>query len=234
MKKPLRIVALLLCPALFSLTAFAYCRVPEIKANGEFFKSDLVFTGTVLSERYRDGPGVQDNGGWYYRIRVLQIFKGPILKQFTVYTEDASNRFPLEKGRDYLLFAYRWHGRLEIDGCGNSALLSDAAKSIQQIRSIATTQDGEIEGWLAPETAGVDLSGIHVVIRSGSQVYRALTDEDGYFQFRAPKGSYVVDFSNHEYYLNGGDEFWYGPVRFRLHAGESGALQMVSVRHPKK
>ena len=107
-------------------------------------------------------------------------------------------------------------------------------KSIQQIRSIATTQDGEIEGWLAPETAGVDLSGIHVVIRSGSQVYRALTDEDGYFQFRAPKGSYVVDFSNNEYYLNGGDEFWYGPVRFKLHAGESAALQMVSVRHPKK
>jgi hypothetical protein len=234
MKNPPRIVTLLLCFALFSLTAFANCRVPGIKANGEFFKSDLVFLGTVLSERYSEGPGAQDNGGWYYQVRVLQIFKGPILKQLTVYTEDASNRFPLEKGRDYLLFAYRWHGRLEIDGCGNSALLSDAAKSIQQIRSIATTRDGEIEGWLAPETDGVNLSGIHVVILSGSHVYRALTDKDGYFQFRAPEGRYVVDFSNHEYYLNGGDEFWYGPVRFRLHAGESAALQMVSVRHRKK
>jgi hypothetical protein len=233
MKKPARIVVLLLCPALFSLTALAYCRVPVIKANGEFFKSDLVFTGTVLSDRYTEA-GVRENGGWYYRLRVLQMLKGPNLKQFTVYTEDASNRFPLEKGRDYLLFAYRWHGRLEIDRCGNSALLSDAAKSTQQIRSIASTQDGEIEGWLAPETAGVDLSGIHVVIRSGSQVYRALTDEDGHFQFRAPKGSYTVDFSNHEYYLNGDDVFWYGPVHFKLHAGESAALQMVSVRHPKK
>ncbi len=230
MKTPGCISVLLLCTALFSsLTAFANCPVPEIKANGQFFKSDVVFTGTVLSQRYRNG---EDDGGWYYRVRVVQVFKGPISKEFIVYTEDASNRFPLEKGREYLLFAHRYHGRLKIDNCGNSALLSEAAKSLQQIQSIATTRDAEIEGWLAPETDGVDLSGIHAVIRSGSRVYLATTNKDGRFQLRAPKGSYTVDFSNHEYYSNGGDVFWYNPKRFTLHAGESAALQMVSVRHP--
>lgn len=231
LESPIRIIVFLLWPTLFSLRAFANCPVPEIKANGEFFKASSVFTGTVLSQRYTEH---EDDFGWHYRIRILRVFKGPVLKDVAVYTEDASNRFPLETGRDYLLFAYRLHGRLEIDSCGNSALLSKAATSVQQIQSIATALDGEIEGWVAPETNGVDLSAIHVTIHGGSQEYRALTDKDGYFHFRAPKGNYVVDFSNKEYYLNGDDEFWYSPKQFLLHAGESAALQMVSVRHPKK
>lgn len=232
MKSPVRILVLLLCSMVFPLTALAYCPVPEIRANGEFFKSDVVFTGTVLSQRYTNGEG-QDVGGWYYEMRMAKVFKGPTRKEITVYTEDASARFPLEDGRQYLLFAsYRANGRLEIYDCGNSALLSDAAKSIQQIQSIAVTPDGEIEGWVAEETAGVDLSGIHVAVRGGSQVYRALTNKDGWFHFRVPKGKYEMDFSNHEYYLNAGDIFWYDPKHFTIHAGETASLQLVSVRHP--
>jgi len=213
-------------------SALGSCAVPEIKANAEFFKSDLVFTGKVLSQNYRDVD--EHHSGWFYRVSVSQVFKGPTRKDFTVYTEDASNRFPLEIGSEYLLFAYRWHGPLEIEDCDNSALLSEAAKSIQEIQSIAAAQDGEIEGWLAPETDGVDLSGIHVAIRSGPRIFTSTTDKDGYFHFRAPAGRYEVDFSNREYYLNAGDAFWYDPKGFRLHAGESAALQLVSVRHPKK
>jgi len=193
---------------------------------------DAVFTGKVLSENFRDID--EDRSAWFYRVSVSQIFKGPAQKEITVDTEDDSNRFPLEVGSEYLLFAYRWHGRLEIEDCGNSALLSDAAKPIQEIQSIATARDGEIEGWLAPETDGVDLSGIHVAIRRGSRIFAAITDQDGSFHFRAPAGRYKVDFSNREYYLNAGDVFWYNPEGFRLHVGESAALQLVSVRHPKK
>jgi hypothetical protein len=202
--------------------------VPEIKANGEFFKAQAVFTGTVLSQRYAK------TWGWFYRVQVMEVFRGPVAKALIVYTGDDSNRFPLERGGEYLLFAYRRDGRLVIDSCGNSALLSEATQSLQLIRGIASATDGEVEGWLAPETDGVDLSGIHVVIRGESDVYRVITDNEGYFHFPAPEGKYVVDFSNHEYYLNGGDRFWYGPIRFRLHAGEAAALQMVSVRHPKR
>lgn len=75
---------------------------------------------------------------------------------------------------------------------------------------------------------------IHVAIRRGSRIFAAITDQDGSFHFRAPAGRYKVDFSNREYYLNAGDVFWYNPEGFRLHVGESAALQLVSVRHPKK
>jgi hypothetical protein len=165
---------------------------------------------------------------------VKEVFKGSVGKVLIVYTGDDSNRFPLEKDGEYLLFAYRRDGRLVIDSCGNSAPLSEATHSLQLLRGIASATNGEIEGWLAPETDGIDLSGIHVVIRGESHVYRLVTDNEGYFHFPAPRGKYVMDFSNHEYYLNGGDRFWYGPVRFTLHAGEAAALQMVSARHPKR
>lgn len=224
-----------LCPIFLSVGAFAYCPVPEIRPNGEFFKADLIFTGTVLSERYTPEPNTKsgDDFGWYYRLKVGESFKGSVLKEVTIFTGDDSNRFPLAKGHDYLLFVYRRHHRLEIDRCGNSAELTEAATSIAAIRNIVTSHDGEIEGRIAPETRGVDLSGIHVIIRGPAQVYRAITDKDGYFHFRAPAGRYVVDFRNQEYYINDADDFWYGPHRFMLHSGESVTLQFVSVRHPK-
>src|ERR1039458_6565388 len=126
-----RVLAFLVVSTLFHSSALAYSPVPEIKANGEFFKSDVVFTGTVLSQHYRELD--VDHSGWFYRVSVAHVFKGPIQKEFVLYTEDASNRFPLENGREYLLFARRVGRRLEIDNCGNSALLSEAGKSLQQI-----------------------------------------------------------------------------------------------------
>jgi hypothetical protein len=158
---------------------------------------------------------------------------GPVLREVTVYTEDEVSRFPLEIGRDYLLFAYRGRGRFWIDACGNSALLSEAAEAIARIQDIPRAQDGEIEGWLFSPTNGVDLSGIHVVIRCGPHVYNLLTDNQGYFHFLAPPGKYSVDFRNHEY----ADEFvahWYDPARFVLHPGESAALLLMSKRQPAK
>jgi hypothetical protein len=226
-----RATALLICNVLIAVSAAAVCPVPTIEASGEFFKRNLVFTGKVTSQRYVEG---KSEDGWYYRVRVTNVFKGANQKELTVYTGDDSVRFPLEVGREYLLFADERHGRLEIDSCGNSALLSEASKSLEQIKRIATANDGEIEGWVVEETGGINLSGIHVVIRGGSRLYRAVTDSEGWFHFRAPKGIYRVDFRNHEYYLNRGDLFWYEPDHFVLHDGETASLQMVSVRHKEK
>ena len=213
---------------LVPVAGWASCPLPDLKPKGEFYQADIVFTGTVLSKRYVDGD---ESAGWYYRVKVSQVLKGPAVKVFTVYNEDDSNRFPLDEGQAYLLFAYRRRGRLLIDCCGNSALLSKAASSIQQIQDIAFSRDGEIEGWLdASEIKSRDLSGIHVVVRGGSHVYRALTDNDGYFQFRAPSGTYTVDFSNSEYYVWNTDSFWYDPKHFVLHPGESAGLWLRSAR----
>ena len=212
----------------------AYCLVPEIRANGEFFKSDAVFIGTVLSIRETQDTD-KDVGGWFYRLSVEELFRGPALKVITVYTENSSARFPLEKGRKYLLFAYKQSGRLEIYGCGNSALLSEASDALTRLRNLrAGKQPSEIEGWIVAETGGIDVSGVVVTVKSQSKSYTAVTDKDGWFHFTAAPGKYKLDLSSKEYYLNAGDLFWYKPEGFVLHPGECASLQAVSVRHLSK
>jgi hypothetical protein len=92
-------------------------------------------------------------------------------------------------------------------------------------------QPTEIEGWVAPETHGIDVSGITVAIEGPSKVYTAITDKDGWFHFIAPPGRYRVDFSSREYYLNGADFYWYESDGFVLHSRECASLQFVSVGH---
>jgi hypothetical protein len=212
----------------------AYCPVPEIRANGEFFKSDAVFIGAVLSIR-ETADTDKDVGGWFYRLRVEEMFRGPATKMITVYAENSSARFPLEKGQKYLLFAYKQNSRLEIYGCGNSALLSEASDALARLKNLrAGKQPSEIEGWLAAETGGIDVSRVVVTVKRHSKSYSAVTDKDGRFHFAAPPGRYKLDLSSKEYYLNGLDDFWYKPEGFDLHAGECASLQVVSVRHLSK
>jgi Carboxypeptidase regulatory-like domain len=226
MKYLLLAIAISFC--LFPRCAFGYCGVPEIRPNGEYFKSDVVFTGTVISSRYID----QDVGGWYYRLHVTSVFRGTTQAELSVYTEDSDIRFPLETDRSYLLFAYRRNGRLEIDSCGNSDLLSNAGQSVRVLENLPNAPPfGEIEGWVAPETSGVDVSGVRVTVTGHGRDHIAVTDKDGWFHFRMPIGDYRVDFSSGEYYLNTLDSFRYDPHHFVLHAGETASLQVVSVRH---
>jgi len=232
MKLPWRMFGFLTATLwIFSPCSRASCPVPGIRPSGEYYKSDVVFTGTVISVRYTN----RDVGGWFYRIRVGKVFRGPAQDEFTVYTEDSDIRFPLEKNRSYLLFAYRRNARLEIDSCGNSSLLSKAEKSIRILEAISLAPPyGEIEGWVVGETGGIDVSGVRVTIRGRTRSYSTVTDKDGWFHIRAPIGMYRVDFSSRKYYLNAADDFWYDPDHFTLHAGETASLQLVSVRHLRK
>jgi hypothetical protein len=206
----------------------AYCGVPEIRTRGEYFQSDVVFTGTVVSGRFRSGSGL-------YHLRVQKVFRGPVHDQITVSTEDDDNRFLLEKDRAYLLFGYRRNGRLEIDNCGNSGLLSNATRSVRILENISHAPPyGVIGGWAVEETAGIDTSGVLVTVNGRSRNYTVITGKDGWFHFRAPTGGYKIDFGLGEYYLNAADDFRYNPHHFVLHSGESASLQVVSVRHLAK
>jgi len=229
-KKTFSVASLIVaaCLLLSAVPADAVCPVPQLRANGEFFKRDVVFTGTVISVRYDE----RDVGGWFYRLRVQKVFRGPVRAEFTVFTENSSGRFPLENGQSYLLFASRDHGRLEIDNCTNSSPLAKATESIQMIENIARGHlSGEIEGWLVGETSGIDVSGVRVICRGDSATYSDVTDKDGWFHFLAPAGDYHVDFTSKENYLNRADIFWYDAHNFTLHVGETAALQLVSTRH---
>src|SRR5258707_9982506 len=115
--------------------ADAVCPQPNPRICAEFFHSDAVLTGTIIS--VRNGPKQETNpDGWFYRVKVTRSYRGPYGDTVEIFTGNYSGRFPLQEGHTYLLFAYKEEGILKIDNCGNSAELSEAGEKISQIENV--------------------------------------------------------------------------------------------------
>jgi hypothetical protein len=123
-------LAVLFC---FPLTVRAICpKVPHVCT--EFFASDSVFSGVVVSERYWSKP--HTDGGTCYKLRVKKVYRGQPHEFIEVFTENNSGRLPLEVGHRYLLFASVVEGQLEIGCGGNSGELKGAKGTISKIRKL--------------------------------------------------------------------------------------------------
>jgi hypothetical protein len=72
------------------------------------------------------------------QVRVLRAYRGRPAATITVYSENDSGRFPMERGVGYVLFLSRWEdGHLHADNCGNSRPLARAANVLHRLRSLA-------------------------------------------------------------------------------------------------
>jgi hypothetical protein len=172
---------LLLVPVatlLHALPASAACRQPDPKVCAEFFKSDVVFVGTVLALRTVPTKG-DFYDGWWYRLRVRKMFRGPDRETVEVFTENSSVRFPLTVGNEYLLFAKDFGGRLEIAHCGNSGLLSQSLQEIQEIEQIGKVPTGTIEGRVVSPATWKGVDEVRVTARGEDGAYSAVTGPNG-------------------------------------------------------
>jgi hypothetical protein len=171
------------------------CMLPIATVACEFLNSDAVFVGAVVSVKVAPARG-DEYQGWLYDLTVQQLFRGPQTKTIHVFTENSSGRFPLDLGKRYLIFAYEYDGRLEIDNCGNSALVSAAELSLRELPKLQIPKDAVIEGNISlsgvPDKA-VHLSGIRVVLRSTTASVDAVSDHDGWFHFHVPPGTYSAE-----------------------------------------
>ena len=173
---------------LFILPASAVCRLPHPKVNAEFFKRDAVFVGTVLAERDTPVRG-NEYDGWIYKLSVRRVFRGSVKHSVEVFTENSSGRYPLERGKTYLLFATSYAGRLEIDNCSNSALLSEARDAIGELEKLKNPGPyGEIEGRIDLQPSESP-AGIRIIVQNGRKTYSAITDGTGWFTCGFRQGS---------------------------------------------
>ena len=178
--------AVLACATAVSVSA--WCLEPYPRVCTEFYDSDAVFTGTVVGVR-----AVKSGGrfieGWYYRMKVSESFRGPSGPFVEVYTENASARYPLEKGRKYLLFAGDYTGVLRISCCGNSGYIEDSAEAIRQIEEIKKTKSG---GEIAGEIRGLDgeFEGARIIAVGDKQTYETKVDSQNWFHMKVPDGTY--------------------------------------------
>lgn len=234
-------LASLSCLVLFcSATAFGFCFAPHPSVACQFLNSDAVFTGKVISVRPVEDRGFTD--GWYYQLSVIQLFRGPQKKVIEVYTGNDSGRYPLDLGKEYLLFASVEYdepnkSELSIGGCDDNAPLAEAGKLISEIEKMRIPLDGIIEGFVAlqyvpnnyvPNKKGVP--GIKVSINGKSGRYRLVTDQEGWFRLHVPPGQYSIKIEStparkvEAFDLNYGGK----PELFSVDAGKCAGFEFIA------
>lgn len=176
----------------FPRPAFCFCSEPKPSVLCEYLNSDAVFVGKVVSLRAVTPRG-QENDGWLYTLRVEELFRGPKSETIDVFTENSSGRYPLDNGKEYLLFATKVDGRFEIYNCGNNALLSEGSARIRELRTIQIPGNAVIEGSISfsgiPDE-GPHVAGVQIVLQSTDGRYSATSDKEGHFYLHVPPGAY--------------------------------------------
>ena len=205
--------------------ALSVCPKPDPKVCAEFFKSETVFVGRVVSQRTAppDG-GFYD--GWWCCLSVHKVFRGAARKTIEVFTENSSGRFPLEVGREYLLFASKYSGRLVIDNCGNSGLVSEAKDEIREIGQIGNRSYGTIEGNIVSRPSWTGVGEIRVLARGRGKIYPAITDEEGRFHMTVQPGKYSIQVESPR--VSSFDLSYDNPNDFVVPKGGCAQLQFVA------
>lgn len=193
---PCKLMLLCVLALMLATPAFGFCFEPHPSVACDFLNSAAVFTGKVVSVRPEEEGGFTD--GWYYRLSVLQLFRGPHQEVIEVYTGNDSGRYPLEVGEQYLIFAYVYEKRLEIDNCGDSVPLSKAREAVGQIEKISIPKDGIVEGQVTLENerripAEDGLRGIRVFIHGGGKTFSTVTSDRGWFRVHVRPGVYSAE-----------------------------------------
>jgi Carboxypeptidase regulatory-like domain len=215
-----------------TFTANAVCPRPIPAPNAEFFKASMVIAGEVISEKPDANPDDSELiEGWSYRIRVERTFRGTQATFVVVYTENDNARFPLKVGERYLLFVYHVEGRREINGCGNSALLSEAGAAINTIEAIRRAGPyGEIEGRVKSKYDEAGIPGVRVIASRGQKLYSAITVQDGWFEMRVPPGTYRLTVQSPNLVIESQDSVYNydDPDHFIVHRGSSAHFEFFA------
>ncbi len=137
-----------------------------------------------------------DYDGHFYTLATRSILRGKIAPVFQVWEANDNGRasFDWIEGTDYVLFlsdSKRDHA-WQLDGCGNSGPLSQAATALAAIKAAQMGgADALVDGMVSADgawTAGVP----YVTVRAAGNgtAFTAKADEAGRFQMRLPAGRY--------------------------------------------
>lgn len=128
----------------------------------EFARSAYVVIGASVAQRDVADPNEKEYfiAGTFYRIKSTVVYKGAPPPNWEIYSGNNSGRFPLERGKPYLLFVlpaqtFSYDGvdptdseKYEgVDACGNSGALSDPGTkaTLKLVKKFAGQQAREVE-----------------------------------------------------------------------------------------
>jgi hypothetical protein len=171
----------------YGARAFAICPGPTPKVCAEFFESDAVFVGKVLSKRWGDDY-------IRFRVAVSKVLRGAVGKTVVVYTENASARLTWDVGRTYVVFAQLRDGRLESwDYCGPLSDPTKVADTLREIELLPSQRGASVEGQvLHQDGMKPGVPGVEIRVVGDGVAYTAVTDERGQFHMSLPPGQYQM------------------------------------------
>lgn len=214
-------------------TVWAVFPEPAPKVCSEFFKSDFVFTGTVVSTTELAAKG-DFVGGWTYRLKVLTVFRGVDRQTVEVSTENASARFPLKTGTSYLLFVSKQQGRFWVYDGGNSRVLEQSAKQLQDLGRLKRPERG---GWLEGQVVSrgghgwAPIPRALLLVSSGNgNTKRAYADASGEFRVSVASGNYRVVVSAPGWLIKPFDLSYDDPERLSIQDGQCAQMLFVGER----
>ena len=113
------------------------CLLDDYSVSAEYARSVAVVEATVASIRtVRDQAEPEFISGTIYALRIHASFRGPLTNTVDVFSENTSGRFPIEKGKRYLLFLHQDGNQLSADNCGNSGLVSQKKSVLETVRAL--------------------------------------------------------------------------------------------------
>jgi len=127
---------------LFTITGavFGACLLDDYSVTAEYARSEAVVQAHLISQHnVPDKENLKLIGGTIYQVKIEQSFLGTLNGTIKVFSENSSGRFPIRKGKSYLLFLYREAGLLSVDPCGNSGVVSQKTSVLAQVRMLSKT-----------------------------------------------------------------------------------------------
>lgn len=122
-----------------SATCLAQCQSNRISLNEE-----LKDAGTTMVATVQYAQPVPDSSfhldGIDYVVHVDRVLKGRMISSDVVhiFSENSPTKFPMQTGKQYLLFVHRNFNDYEVDNCGNSGLLQAASiDSVSKLKEFA-------------------------------------------------------------------------------------------------
>jgi hypothetical protein len=136
------------------------------------------------------------------QFKVEETFLGITAAQIEISGEGTTCDYEFKPGEQYLVFAYKNSktGTFHTNICSGTAPLADSSESLEYLRKVAREPGGgTVYGEVAREVQAEDgpkgepMVKTEIILASGKQQFRGLTDDKGQFELRGVKpGRYRV------------------------------------------
>jgi len=134
----MRIAQCLGCIVALTVPVWGVCLLNDYSVQAEYSRSTAVVIGEPVSERsVPDREDVGFYGGIIYTVKISETLRGALHGKVEVFSENTSGRFPMEKGKKYILFLSKDQKYLSADNCGNSGLVAEKHDVLSAVRTIA-------------------------------------------------------------------------------------------------